>query len=146
MERKAAEMISYSKMPVLLYVHSAGNLRCEMYSLNVIKLLRYTMEEAIGNLKQLCHPSLMNEPDALVNIKIEFDMRASKKDRFLDGFNKTVAIVKQYERGVPDRNVLCFVPNEEMRIQALQSGAVNAGGHDLIMEISKGQVDIVSIK
>ena len=104
------------------------------------------MEEAIGNLRQLCHPSMMDEPDALVNIKIEFDMRASKKDRFLDGFTKTVAIVKPYERGVPVRNVLCFVPNEEMRIQALQSGAIIAGGHDLIMEVSKGQVDIVSIK
>jgi hypothetical protein len=43
---------------------------------------RYAMEEAINNLKQLCHPSMMDEPDALVNIKIEFDMRASKKDRY----------------------------------------------------------------
>ena len=40
------------------------------------------MEEAVNNLKQLCHPSMMDEPDALVNVKIEFDMRASKKDRY----------------------------------------------------------------
>ena len=40
------------------------------------------MEEAINNLKQLCHPSMMDEPDALVNIKVEFDMRANKKDRY----------------------------------------------------------------
>jgi len=106
---------------------------------------RYAMEEAINNLKQLCHPSMMDEPDALVNIKVEFDMRANKKDRYIDGFTKTVAIVKPYDRGVPDRNVVCFVPNEDLRLQALQAGAVMAGGHELIMEISKGQVDIAEV-
>ena len=43
---------------------------------------RYAIEEAINNLKQLCHPSMIDEPDALVNIKVEFDMRANKKDRY----------------------------------------------------------------
>ena len=59
--------------------------------------------------------------------------------RYIDGFTKTVAIVKPYDRGVPDRNVVCFVPNEDLRLQALQAGAVMAGGHELIMEISKGK-------
>ena len=40
---------------------------------------------------------------------------------------------------MPDRNVVCFVPNEDLRLQALQAGAVMAGGHELIMEISKGK-------
>ena len=47
--------------------------------------------------------------------------------------------MKPYDRGVPDRNVVCFVPNEDLRLQALQAGAVMAGGHELIMEISKGK-------
>ena len=53
------------------------------------------MEEAINNLKQLCHPSMMDEPDALVNIKVEFDMRANKKDRynFCQFSQKTVCII-----------------------------------------------------
>ena len=56
---------------------------------------RYAMEEAINNLKQLCHPSMMDEPDALVNIKVEFDMRANKKDRynFCQFSQKTVCII-----------------------------------------------------
>ena len=59
---------------------------------------RYAMEEAINNLKQLCHPSMMDEPDALVNIKIEFDMKASKKDRynFWNISRKTVCIIVCY--------------------------------------------------
>ena len=47
--------------------------------------------------------------------------------------------MKPYDRGVPDRNVVCFVPNEDLRLQALQAGAIMAGGHELIMEISKGK-------
>ena len=56
------------------------------------------MEEAINNLKQLCHPSMMDEPDALVNIKIEFDMKASKKDRynFWNISRKMVCIIDCY--------------------------------------------------
>lgn len=105
---------------------------------------RYTIAEAVDNLKLLCHPSMMNEPDALVFVKIEFDMRANKRDRYIDSFTKTAPIVRPYERNVPDRQVACFVPNEELRLQALQEGAVMAGGADLVMDISRGRVDIVS--
>ena len=55
-----------------------------------------------------------------------------------------IPIVKAYDRNVPDRQVMCFVPNEEMRLEVLQAGAVMAGGADLIMEVAKGRIDIVS--
>ena len=96
------------------------------------------------NLKQICHPSMKNDPDAMVHVKIELDMRSTKKDRYLDAFTKTIPIVKAYDRNVPDRQVMCFVPNEEMRLEVLQAGAVMAGGADLIMEVAKGRIDIVS--
>ena len=41
---------------------------------------------------------MMDEPDALINIKIEFDMRANKKDRYLEAFSKTAPIIKDYDR------------------------------------------------
>ena len=117
-----------------------------VYFANKHAYRRYTLEEAIVNLKQICHPSMNNDPDSLVHVKIEFDMRFSKKDRYMDGFTKMIPIVKAYDRNVPDRQVLCFVPNEEMRLEALQAGAVKAGGAELIMEVAKGRVDTVSCK
>ena len=42
--------------------------------------------------------------------------------------------------------MVCFVPNEDLRLQALQAGAVMAGGHELIMEISKGKVCILVVE
>lgn len=106
---------------------------------------RYTINEAVESLKCLCHPSMMNEPDALIYVKIEFDMRGNKRDRFIDAFTKTAPIVRPYDRNVPDRQVACFVPNEEMRLQALQDGAIMAGGADLVMDISRGRVDVAEI-
>eukprot|EP00093_Oithona_nana_P008904 08904.XXX_29256_32054_1 [CDS] Oithona nana genome sequencing. len=106
---------------------------------------RYTLEEAIVNLKQICHPSMKNDPDAMVHVKIELDMRSTKKDRYLDAFTKMIPIVKAYDRNVPDRQVMCFVPNEEMRLEVLQAGAVMAGGADLIMEVAKGRIDIAEV-
>lgn len=106
---------------------------------------RFTMDEAMSNLRQIHDPTMLNDPDALVHIKVEFDMRATKKDRYLEPFSKMVPIVKSYDRNVPDRCVMCFVPNEELRLAAMQAGAVQAGGHDLIIEVSKGRVDISEI-
>ena len=99
---------------------------------------------SIVNLKQICHPSMNNDPDALVHVKIEFDLRLNKKDRFMEGFTKMIPIVRAYDRNVPDRQVLCFVPTEEMKLEALQAGAVKAGGPELIMEVAKGRIDTVS--
>ena len=95
-------------------------------------------------MKQICHPSVKNDPNALVHVKIELDMRSTKQGRYLDAFTKMIPIVRAYDRNVPDRQVLCFVPDEEKRLEALQAGAVKAGGADLIMEVAKGRIDIVS--
>ena len=111
---------------------------------DVLAYKRYTLKEAIENWRYLCSPSMHNDPNTLVHVKIEFDMRANKKDRYIDGFTKMIPIVKYYDRQVPDRVVMCFVPNETMKIEALQNGAKLAGGTDLIMDVQKGRVDVVS--
>jgi hypothetical protein len=37
------------------------------------------------------------------------------QDKYLDGFSKMVPILHAYDRQVPDRTVMAFVPNEELR-------------------------------
>ena len=55
-----------------------------------------------------------------------------------------VPILHAYDRQVPDRAVMAFVPNEEMRQTAVEAGAVHAGGVELINEIVRGRIDLVS--
>jgi len=72
-------------------------------------------------------------------------MRAAKKDRYLEEFNRPVPIMHSFERGVPDRNVLVFVANEEQAAEAMEAGAYKAGDADLVSEISKGRIDVADI-
>ena len=67
------------------------------------------------------------------------------QDKYLDGYSKMVPILHAYDRKVPDRTVMAFVPNEELRQAALEAGALHAGGEELILEVTKGRIDLVSI-
>ncbi len=55
-----------------------------------------------------------------------------------------VPILHAYDRKVPDRTVMAFVPNDALRQAALDAGALHAGGEELILEVIKGRVDLVS--
>jgi len=107
---------------------------------------RWTVEEALNELRLNNHPSLgHSKPDGLLIAKVEFDLRASKKDKYLDVFSKMVPIIHPYDRGVPDRSVLAFVPNPDMEKVAIEAGAAQAGGEELIKEVAKGRVDVADI-
>ena len=58
--------------------------------------------------------------------------------------NLTQESAFSFERGVPDRTVMVFVSNEEQAAEAMEAGAYKAGGADLVLEISKGRIDVVS--
>ena len=63
----------------------------------------------------------------------------------MDGYSKMVPILHAYDRKVPDRTVMAFVPNDELRQAALEAGALHAGGEELILEVTKGRIDLVSM-
>jgi len=106
---------------------------------------RYTLEEAMDELRLLYHPTQGNKPNAIIEAKIEFDLRGSKRERYLDEFSKMVPIINFFDRGVPDRNVLAFVADEKQGQAALDAGAIRVGGEDLISDIVKGRTDIADI-
>ena len=117
-----------------------------VYILSECAWKRWTLEDALKELRLNNHPSLgYSKPNRLVKAKIEFDLRATKKDKYMDAFSKMIPIIHAYDRGVPDRNVMAFVPNEEMEKVALEAGASKAGGEDLITGIAKGRIDIADI-
>ena len=114
------------------------------YIIIISQLFIFPSFSMLENWRVLCSPAMFDDEDTLVHVKIEFDMRASRKDRYLDPFHKMMPIIKAYDRKVPNRNVVCFVPTEELRLEVLQNGAAMAGGTELIKDIQMGRVDIVS--
>ena len=106
---------------------------------------RYTLEEAVNELRLLYHPSMGNQPNAIIEAKIEFDMRGAKREKYLEGFSKMAPIINYFDRGVPDRNVLAFVADEKQAQDAKDAGAFRVGGEDLVSEIVKGRTDVVGV-
>ena len=103
---------------------------------------RLSVEEALGCLREHCHPSMLDIPDALVWAKLEFNMANVKKDKYLDGFTKMVPIYHPYERGVAEKHILVFCRSPEEIATAEAAGAKKAGGSDLIQDILKGKTDV----
>ena len=117
-----------------------------VYFIEDVAYKRWTFEECINELRLNNHPSLgYSKPDGLVVAKVEFNLKGSKTDKYLDGFSKMVPIIHPYDRGVPDRTVCAIVPTSEMEDLAIEAGAIQAGGEELIKEISKGRVDLSDI-
>jgi len=108
---------------------------------------RWTLEEAVEELKLLNHPSLSTSRPGkrIIEAKVELDMRATKKEKYIEEFSRPVPIMHSFERGVPDRSVLVFVSNEEQEAEAMEAGAYKAGGADLVQEISKGRLDVADV-
>merc|ERR1712012_1114221 len=73
---------------------------------------RWDLGEALEELRLLNHPSFSwSKPGPrIIEAKVEIDMRASKKDKFIEEFSRPVPIMHSFDRGIPDRNVLCSLP------------------------------------
>ncbi|CAB4059860.1 RP-L1 [Lepeophtheirus salmonis] len=98
----------------------------DVFSLQIFTWPRYSIKEAIEKLRDFYDPTMFDNPNALVKAKIEFRMIGSKE--------------------IPSKTVCIFVPDEESKKIAVDAGASLAGGEDLIMDISKGRVDVSDIE
>ena len=107
---------------------------------------RWKFDEAIKELRLCNHPSMgYSKPEGLVFAKIEFNLKSTKRDQYMDGFTKMVPIAHAYDRGVPDRSICAFVTDDEMANAAMEAGAVKTGGEEFIKELAKGRIDISDI-
>jgi len=103
---------------------------------------RMTVEEGLECLREHCHPTMLNIPDAMVWAKLEFNMANVKKDKYLEGYSKMTPIYYPYERGVAEKQILVFCKKPEEIAEAEKAGAKKAGGSDLVQDILKGKTDV----
>ena len=97
---------------------------------------RWKFEEAIKELRLCNHPSLgYSNPEGLVIAKIELNLKAKKRDQYMDGFTTMTPITHAYDRGIPDKSICAFVTSEAMGDEAVEAGAIKTGGEELIKEV-----------
>nr|ACO15330.1 50S ribosomal protein L1 [Caligus clemensi] len=117
-----------------------------VFSLQHFTWPRYTIQEAIDQLRLFYDPTLLDNPNALIKAKVEFKMTGAKSTRFIEGLDRMVPIYHKYDEDIPSKVVMAFVPDEESKKIALDAGASQAGGDELIMEIAKGRVDVSDVE
>jgi len=103
---------------------------------------RQEVGDALDCLREHCHPTMLNIPDALVWAKLEFNLQNIKKDKYLDSFTKMVPVYNPFERGVAEKVILAFCKQPEEIKAAEAAGATKAGGLDLVDDIVKGKTDV----
>lgn len=101
----------------------------------------YSVEEAIAMHRETHHPTQANLPDALVDVCIELDMAADKKNRFIDDFYNVVRLPHDFDTK-QERTVLVISRSEDVQEQALQMGATHAAGPEVIKQAQAGDINL----
>ena len=100
--------------------------------------------EAIEELRAFCEPPLLDRLDDVIHAKVEFDL-TTKQDRQMDEFSKMVPIAHPYRENAIEKAVCVFAADPEQQELATEAGATLVGGEELITDITKGRVEMVSI-
>lgn len=100
-----------------------------------------SLSDAIQFHRETNHESVYNKPNALINVKIELDMKLEKKNRYLDNFSRILLLPYHFDLN-PPRKVLAFCKTAETQEEALAGGAEAYGGVDLIKRIQSGEVSL----
>lgn len=90
--------------------------------------------DAILAHKELHHPSMINVPDATLNVRLEMDLTTDKKNKFVDKYHKIIELPYPYDHG-EDRTILAFCQSTKMMEEARNAGAMLVGGKDVIKSI-----------
>jgi len=115
----------------------------DAWSENYHTWTRLSVAEGLECLREHYHPSMLNDPNAIVWARVEIDMKGSKQGRYMEPFNKMVPLYHAFERGVAEKNILVFAKTQESREEAQNAGANMTGGLELIDSIAKGKFEVI---
>uniref|UniRef100_A0A1Y9HAI6 39S ribosomal protein L1, mitochondrial n=1 Tax=Anopheles farauti TaxID=69004 RepID=A0A1Y9HAI6_9DIPT len=101
----------------------------------------YSVEEAIHCHRETHHPTVYNLPNAPLYAHVELNMQAEKTTRFVDNFQRMVAIPHRFEHG-ENRNIIVFAKGQDPLQEAKDAGATLVGGLELIKEIQNGDLQL----
>ncbi|XP_013164080.1 PREDICTED: 50S ribosomal protein L1 [Papilio xuthus] len=101
----------------------------------------YTAEDAVKAHQETHHPTMYNLPDALVFAKVEMNMEAVKKNRYMDSFTRLTLLPHSFPRD-EERTILAFCKGPELIKQALEAGATTVGANEIVKKIQDGEVKL----
>ncbi|XP_068622620.1 large ribosomal subunit protein uL1 [Battus philenor] len=101
----------------------------------------YTAEDAVRAHQETHHPTMYNLPDALVYARVEMNMEAIKKNRYLESFTRLTLLPHSFPRD-EERTILAFCKGPELIKKALEAGATTAGANEIVKKILDGEIKL----
>ncbi|XP_063546423.1 large ribosomal subunit protein uL1m [Cydia strobilella] len=113
----------------------------DVFPMKYYQWVVYSAEDAIRAHQETHHATMYNEPSAFVYARVEMNMEAAKKNRFVDPFVRLALLPHRFPRD-EERTILAFCKTPEQVKQASEAGATTVGGTDLIKKIQEGSIKV----
>lgn len=99
---------------------------------------RYQLNEIISFFRASHGPTMLNEPDSLLSVAIDYDLRTAKKTKFISPFSGTIPSLP-HKFGYNSKRVIAAICKDRDEVEkALEAGADYAGVQDIIKDLTKG--------
>ncbi|XP_027202283.2 mitochondrial ribosomal protein L1 [Dermatophagoides pteronyssinus] len=102
---------------------------------------KYPLNTVMDMIRETHQPELYGEPDALVEARIELDLRTKKKTKFVGSFTGIVSYPNLFRYGVK-RKIIALCKADEDEEQARKAGAELAGSNDIIRMLKIGDITL----
>ncbi|RWS28131.1 39S ribosomal protein L1-like protein [Leptotrombidium deliense] len=106
----------------------------DVYHCEGFKQIAYSLAEAIKFHQETHHPTMYNEPNAVVDAFVELNLRTKKKTKFLSAFTGMLMMPHEFDFKQSRRLVvICKKPEDQEK--ALNLGASIVGSNDVIKQL-----------
>ncbi|KAH9530250.1 mitochondrial ribosomal protein L1 [Dermatophagoides farinae] len=102
---------------------------------------KYPFTEVMAMIRETHQPELYGEPDALVEARIDLDLRTKKKTKFVNRFTGIVSYPNLFQFAIK-RKVIALCKTDEDEEQARKAGAELAGSSDIIRMLKVGDITL----
>jgi ribosomal protein L1p/L10e family len=99
----------------------------------------YSLENAIDMHRQTHHASILNKPEGLLKVRLELNMKAKKKTKFVDSWQGTLTYSHPFELK-RNRRIIAVAKTVEAQEEARKAGAFLVGGVDIVKNLKSGLV------
>lgn len=113
----------------------------DVFFMEKFRKKRFSLDEILEFHRQVVHPHVLNQPDALVMATIDLNLKMKlKKKKFIEHINSTVCYPHPFQYEIRPRRIIALCKNEEDQEKARQAGAVSAGGLDIVQLLKTNQL------
>ena len=113
----------------------------DVYITELYKQMTYSLIETIHMHRETHDKTLLNEPNALVETKVELDLSTKKKTKFCDAFKGIISYPNKFDFKA-NRRIIAICKKDEDKYDAKEGGADVVGGTEIIKMLQKGDLNM----